>query len=71
MDPIQPIERRSPWISELAPAEKQSGRSKTGRRERRKTPRGADGAKPPGASPRERDDPDEDGTGSRGIDVRV
>jgi hypothetical protein len=69
MDSIQPIERRSPWIPEPAPAETRD-RSQTGRRERRPASRGASGAQPLGTSPREPDDPGEDG-GSRRVDVRV
>jgi hypothetical protein len=72
MDPINPIEPRSRWISELTPADSQSDRSKSARHERRKASRAADrGTEPPRAPTREQDDPDEEGTEGRRIDVRA
>lgn len=77
MDPIQPIEPHPPWISPLAPAQRQSDRSKPGQRERRRTPRSADseprsGRKPPGEEhgPGEHGS-GEDGSEGRHIDVRA
>jgi hypothetical protein len=79
MDPIQPIERRSPWISELAAAQAQDVS-----RERRKMPRGTDRktgprrSGPPGRVPpisdrssHEEQGPEEDGPEGRRIDVRA
>jgi hypothetical protein len=72
MDPIQPIERRSPWISELA-AEQAQGVS----RKRRKKPRDADRKlgprrEPPGdRSESGQQGPEEDGPDGRRIDVRA
>jgi hypothetical protein len=71
MDPIQPIERRSPWLSELAAAQTQGAS-----RKRRKTPRGADRKTDPR---RERsrweqdpeEEPGERGLEGRHIDVRA
>jgi hypothetical protein len=67
MDPIQPIEPRSRWISELAPPQTQGAA-----RERRKSPRGADRKgdprrKPPG----EEREPEDKGPEGRHIDVRA
>lgn len=67
MDPIQPIEPRSRWIPELAPAQ-----ARGTPRERRKTPRGADRA--PGSRrepPPEEHSDDEHGPEGRHIDVRA
>lgn len=73
MDPINPIEPRSRWIAELAPAQRRGETlSKTGRREGRKTTRRADpGAEPRHEPPRERDGPDDEGTEGRHVDVRA
>jgi hypothetical protein len=71
MDPIQPIERRSPWVSELVTAQTQDVS-----RKRRKTPRDAD-RKPgtrrdaPGQSSSDEQEPEHDGPGGRHIDVRA
>jgi hypothetical protein len=71
MDPIQPIERRSPWISELA-AEQTQGVS----RERRKTPRDANRKSEPrrptsDRSSRGDQEPKGDGPEGRHIDVHA
>ncbi len=67
MDPIQPIEPRSRWISELAPAQAQSVS-----RERRKPPRSADRKREPRREPpREEREPEDDGPEGRHIDVRA
>ncbi len=72
MDPIQPIERHSPWLSELA-AEQAQGVP----RKRRKTPREADRKTGPRREPaRDRSEigpqgPEEDGPEGRRIDVRA
>jgi hypothetical protein len=67
MDPIQPIERRSPWASELAAAQTQ-GVS----RNRRKTPRDTDRKT---GQRRERSSgeqgPEREGPEGRHIDVRA
>ena len=67
MDPIQPIERRSPWISELAPTQARSVK-----RERRKAS-GGNGRKPGPRRepPREEHGPEDDGPEGRHIDVRA
>ncbi len=67
MDPIQPIERRSPWISELT-VEQARGAS----RKRRKTPRDADPKLGPRREPAHGEQgPSEDGPEGRRIDVRA
>ena len=76
MDPIQPIEPRSPWISELAPAQAQRDRSETVQRERRKASAGGERKpgprrKPPGEERGQERGPDEDGPEGRHIDVRA
>ncbi len=72
MDPIQPIEHRSPWLSELA-AEQVQGAS----RKRRKTPREADRKTGPRREPsRDQSEigqqgPAKHGPEGRRIDVRA
>jgi hypothetical protein len=76
MDPIQPIEPRSRWISELAPPQAQSAS-----RERRKTSPDGDRKREPRRESREAhgpeddrhigDRPEDDRPDGRHIDVRV
>ncbi len=70
MDPIQPIDRRSPWISELA-AERVQGTS----REHRKTPPSGDRKgsrrKPASDGPQGEQGSDGDGPEGRHIDVHA
>jgi hypothetical protein len=72
MDPIQPIEPRSPWISELAQIRAQRDPAKIAQRERRKAA-GRKDRKPDSrhGSPREGGGPEEEDTGGRHIDVRA
>ncbi len=65
MDPIQPIGPRPPWIAELA-AEQTQSLSKRRKRS------GVDAKLGPRRQPpREPEDPSEDGTEGRHIDVRA
>jgi hypothetical protein len=72
MDPIQPIERRSPWPSELVAAQ-----ARDISRKRRKTPRDADretGPRrehSPDRSEIAQQGPEDDGPEGRRIDVRA
>lgn len=68
MDPIQPIEPRSRWISELAPPQAQGAS-----RERRKSPQGADrkGEKPRREPPGEEHEHEDKDPRGRHIDIRA